>query len=108
MTEQQEKIFAKWLETRPQVIRELAIKFPPGEYRMKDGAPYGISCEGTKVHLESYLENGSIGVVVLAENKLPAGLEHERILAERYEKNVKEIHAQNVKVEVDPKWLEKI
>lgn len=110
MTEEQQKLFDEWLSTRPESIKQLAAKYPPADYRIKEGAPYGISCPGTKVTINSYIENGDISVIVMAEDKLPAGLEHERKLAEQYEKlhMIEELHAQNVTVQIDPKWLEKI
>jgi hypothetical protein len=106
MTAEEKKIFDEWLETRPESIKELAAKYPPGEYIIKEGAPYGISAPGTKVILHSYFEDGNVRVAVLAENKTAAGLEHERKLAEEYNKNVEDIHKQNVLVEIDPVWME--
>lgn len=96
----------KWLSTRPVVIRKLAKKYPPGEYMIKSGAPYGISCTGTKVCLYSYHENGNVSVVVMAENKTKEALLHEKMLCEKYNKNEKKIHLQNVQVEIDPVWME--
>lgn len=101
----------KWLKDKPEIIKELAHKFPPGEYRIKENAPYGISCEGTKVFLHSYTEEGEIGVVVMAENKLPAAIKHEIKLGKEFNKTPEEmieIHKGNVLVYIEPQWLEKI
>lgn len=97
--------FKKWLKTRPAVIQELAGKYPPGEYIIKDGAPYGVSCPGTKVHLNSYYENGLVSVIVMAYDKLPQAIHHEILLCSKHGKNAKEIHKQNIKVDIDPIWM---
>lgn len=107
LTKKQEKDFQKWLSERPAIIQELGKKYPPNKsYIMKKDAPYGLSCGGTIVELYSYLENGNINVIVLAENKTPEGKEHERILSERFGKDYDEISKQNVQVEIDPIWME--
>lgn len=46
-----DKEFENWLSTKSAIIQELGKNYPPGEYIIKEGAPYGISCEGTKVTL---------------------------------------------------------
>ena len=98
----------EWIKSRPESVQEIISKYPPGEYLIKEGAPYGVSCPGTKVILHSYGEDRTIGVIVPAENKLPAALEHERKLAIQHNKLSKlaEFHASNVKVFVDPQYLE--
>jgi hypothetical protein len=108
LTAEQKQEWENWLATRPQVIKELAQKFPPGEYIMKAGAPYGLSCAGTKVQMHSYHEDGTVSVVVLAEHKTAEGLEHESKLCEQYEKDKQEAHNANVKVNIDPVWMEMI
>ena len=107
LTKKQEIKFQKWLSERPKIIQELGKKYPPSNsYIMKPNAPYGLSCEGTIVELTGYLEDGHVSVIVLAENKTPAGREHERLLCEKYNKDFEEISKQNVKVEIDPIWME--
>lgn len=101
--------FKEWLRTKPKVIQELGKKYPPSEYIIKKNAPYGISCEGTKVELCSYCENGNVTVVVMAKNKLQSAIEHETILAMKYNRTpeeLKEINMLNIKVEIDPIWLD--
>lgn len=101
--------FEDWLKTRPAIIQELGRNYPPGEYIIKDGAPYGVSCPGTKVHLNAYCEDGTISVIVKAEDKLPQALEHEaRLCIKHGNNNAAEIQASNIQVYVDPKWLQKI
>lgn len=68
----------QWLIGRPQIIKDLARKYPPGEYRIKEGAPYGYTCPGTIVYLVSYNEGGEIRVAVMPENVLPEAMEHAR------------------------------
>ncbi len=97
----------EWVASRPQNLQVLIALYPPGEYVMNQDAPYGVSCPGTKVYLHSYNENGTIGVIVTPENKLPAAYEHEKYLAEKHGKldKLREIHAQAVKVFVDPQYV---
>ena len=103
--------FSKWLLTRPKKIQDMAREYPPGEYIIKGGAPYGICRPGTKVALYSYLENGEVGVVIKAENKTPEAIVHENMLSEKYgksEEETKDIHKEDVLVHIDPKWLQAI
>lgn len=101
-----DQIFNDWLATRPESIQKLAKKYPPGIYKMKDGAPYSISCGGTLVHLESYRESGEIGVVVMSKDKLPACTEHEKQLCKQHGTNFEEAHALNIFLHVDPIHVE--
>lgn len=100
--------FREWLKNRPRIVQELAQKYPPGEYLVKEGAPYGVSTPGTKVTLFSYLESGEVGVVVKAEDKKPEALAHEEYLCQKFNKTkeeTEEIHMQNILVTIDPVWL---
>jgi len=97
--------FKDWLATRPKAVQELAKKYPPGQYRIAEFAPYGISCAGTIVDLYSYTESGEVGVIVRSGNKLPSCLLHERCLAEEFGKNDPH-HDKNVLVHIDPIWME--
>lgn len=100
----------EWVSSRPESVQNLISKYPPGEYLILHGAPYGISTPGTKVTLHSYGEDGTIGVVVRAEDKSPEALEHERMLAIQYNKldQLEEFHKSDVKVMIDPQWMELI
>lgn len=71
--------FEIWLSQRPQVIKDLAKKYPPGEYVIKSGAPYVVTHGGARVVLYSYFENGTIGVVTVVGG---------------------------IKADIDPQWLE--
>lgn len=111
MTPEQKKQYDEWVSTRPIEIQELSKKYPPGEYVIKEGAPYTISCPGTKVYLHSYILDGNVTVVVMAKDKLPAAIEHEKILGAQYhktEKQLQKIHESNVEIEIDPIWIDLI
>lgn len=103
------KLFNEWLQDRPPVIKDLAAKYPPDVwYIVKTGAPYGVCCAGTKVFINSYREDGWVGVVVLAKNKLPAAIEHEKMLGHKHnhsEERIAEFHKRDIAVEIDPRWL---
>lgn len=104
----------EWYESRPEKIKELVRNYPFDDYIVKEGAPYGISAPGQKVHLYSYYENPNevgIKVIVLAKEKIPSVIEHERYLYELHGlkmkgKSFEEITSQNFVVEVNPIWLE--
>lgn len=103
--------FERWLKTRPKVIQELGKKYPEGKYIIKDGAPYSISCAGTIVELVSYNGNGDVGVVVSAEHKKPEALNHEQRLGKKFghsQEKMNEIKESNIKVQINPEWLEPI
>ncbi len=71
-----DKQFEDWLKTRPAIIQKMARAYPPGKYKIAEGAPYGYTCPGTIVDLVSYNEGGQIRVMVEPENVLPAAIEH--------------------------------
>lgn len=105
MTEEEE--YKKWFDSRPKVVQDLILKYPAEkQYRIKEGAPYELSCPGTIVYIVGYRETGEVSVAVLAENKLPKALEHEKYLCQIHGKNFEEVKNLNVKVVIDPKWLE--
>ena len=107
--EERKQEYEKWFNERPKVIQDLITQFPfDKQYRIKEGAPYELSCPGTKVSIVSYVENGNINVAVMAEDKLPAAREHEKKLCEQHGKDYETISRQNVKVEVNPMYLEQI
>lgn len=101
--------FEAWLATRPEKIQELARKYPPGTYTIKEDAPYTITNPGSKVLLISYLESGFVGVIIKAEDKTQAAIDHEAMLCERYKKSKEEqeeIHKSDITTHVDPQYLE--
>lgn len=111
MNEDQKKEWEEWLASRPAIIQQMAEKYPPGVYRIKEGAPYGVSCPGTLVGIFAYLEDGHIRVVVTAENKRPEAIAHEKRLGEKFGRTPEEmeaIHRSNILTEVDPIWLEAV
>lgn len=104
------KEFEKWLKTRPPEIRKMAKRWPPDEYVMKRGAPYGIAVAGTPVTVYSYNENGTISVIIKAKDKKKQALEHEEYLCLKYQRSpedLKAIHKTNVLVNIDPVFLGK-
>jgi len=108
-TKEERKTWTDWYNSRPQHIKDLVDKYPPGWYVVKVGAPYGVTCEGTKVWLVCYTDNGKVGVGVHAEDKQPEAIEHERRLGLEHgktEEEIREIHGHNIKTHVDPFWLE--
>lgn len=101
--------FEEWLATRPQAIQELAKQYPPGDYKIKEGAPYGITAPGCTVNLVSYREDGIVRVVLKAKDKSEAAIQHEDMLCDQYGKTDEEreeIHSSDVQAHVDPQWLE--
>ena len=101
--------FNAWLATRPESIQKLAAKYPPGEYKIIKGSPYGITSDGSTVEVITYLESGQLGVLIKAENKSDEALEHEAMLCERYKKSKEEqekIHKSDVTAHIEPEWLE--
>jgi hypothetical protein len=107
MTEQEQKEYDEWFNSRPKVVQELILKYPADkQYRIKEKAPYDISCPGTIVYIVGYRESGEVSVAVLAENKLPHCKKHELKLCIEHGRNYDDVKNLNVKVAIDPKWLE--
>ena len=107
----QEQTWEEWVASRPEDIQKTIANFPPGEYRIKQGAPYGVTTPGSKVRVHSYGEDGTIGVIILAEDKSPEAIAHEEELGRKYNKTPEEIadiHSRPVKVFIDPKYMELI
>lgn len=106
-----------WFDTRPKSIQDLIKKLPQETFIIKEGAPYGLSCPGQKVHLYSYVERPKfpdkplMKVVVLGAEKIPAAKEHEAYLYKQHNMKARGITLQqvfekDVIVEVDPIWLQ--
>lgn len=103
--------FKEWLDTRPEIIQKVGKQFPPGDYIIKEDAPYRITPPGTKVSLYSYLENGNVYVVLFAENKNDESVFNFINTSLHYNKKPSEIMnmiSSDIKVEVDPIWLKPI
>jgi len=102
--------FKKWLKTRPKTIQLLAEKYPPNQlYKMKQGSPYGISCQGTIVEIYSYFESNDIGIIVFGDRKLAPALEHEKYLLKEHNRtdiDAEEMHKKDINVQINPEWLE--
>lgn len=97
--------FEKWLLTRPKVIQELGRKFPPGEYKIAEDAPYSITCSGTIVSIVAYNENGTIRVAVLPENMLPSAIEHSNSILHPQRRDHSEFADKTISAHVDPQYL---
>jgi len=97
--------FEEWLSTRPKVIQELGAKYPPGEYKIAEGAPYGLTCPGTIVSIMSYNENGQIQVMVQPENILPAAIEHSNSILHPQGRDHSEFTDRAIGAYVDPQYL---
>ena len=103
------EVFEPWLAQQPEAIQELAKTYPPGTYKVKEGAPYSITAPGCTVLLISWLENGMVGVLVEGKDKSEEALEHEAMLCEQYKKSKEEtqnIHDASISAHVDPQHLE--
>lgn len=100
-----EKEFASWIKTKPKQIQKLAAKYPPKRYKIKNGAPYGVSCGGSIVELDSYFENGNVGVIVLAEFRTLESIFHEKLLSLQHGKDTSETRIKDIKCTIDPIWL---
>ena len=105
MTPEQKKEFEEWYNSRPESIKALVDNYPPGTYTILPGAPYALSCAGTKVYINSYFESGIISVIVKAEDKLPEAIEHEARLCEIYGKDKQIAHDSDILARIDPRWL---
>lgn len=95
----------EWLSTRPRIIQDLARKYPPGEYKISEDAPYGITCPGTIVYLVAYYENGLIRVAVEPHNMLPQGIEHSNSILHPQGRDHSEFIDKAISVHVEPKYL---
>lgn len=106
--------FEDWLKTRPAHVQEIVRKYPPGIYRIKEGAPYAISCPGTTCYLHSYTElpqegKVEIKIVVLPGDLMGSAINHIIDLCLKYNHtNINERLNSPHKVLVDPKFLELI
>jgi hypothetical protein len=82
-----------WVQSRPEAIRELAARYPWDRYyRVREGAPYGLTVPGSIVAIVSYWEDGSVSVVLL---QCPRKLEQ-----------ILRLHGLNPRIQMDPEWLE--
>ena len=96
-----------FLKNSPKSVQELHSKYPAGKYRIKEGAPYGVSTAGTIVDLYSYTESGNVGVIVRAREKKPDALIHERMLQEEHG-GKDPMHDKDILVHIDPVWMEPV
>lgn len=107
------KDYDNWYNKLPPGVQIVVDKYPLGTYEMTADAPYGLSCPGTIVYPLSYLEDElgnctEMRVVVKAENKLPAGLAHEKMLCIKHGKDPEEMHKRDMVVAVELRYLKLI
>lgn len=101
-----DKELQEWYDSKPQIIKDLYDRYPPGHYVIKAGAPYAISCPGTQVTVIGWSENGTIIIMLLAENKMKSALEHERKLCAQHGTDADKANSSNLKINIAPEWLE--
>ncbi len=97
--------FEEWLSTRPKIIRELGRKYPPGKYKIAEGAPYGLTCPGTIVSIMSYNENGTIHVLIEPEDMRPEAIEHSNAILHPQGRDHSEFKDRAIGAYVDPQYL---
>lgn len=103
MTENKE--YEDWLLTRPQIIQNLARKYPPGEYEMSDDAPYGLTCPGTVVSLEGYSETGEVIVSIIPGNWRPEAIKYSNRILHPQGRDHSELAKLVISAHVDPQYL---
>lgn len=111
MSEQDIKEFWKWFHSRPLEIQAMIKAYPPARHIVKQGAPYGVTCEGSFVTPYAYMPNGHIQVILEAKDKLPRALEHEYQLGKKFgksEKKIREMQTRDVVTPVHPMWIEQV
>ncbi len=97
--------FEKWLATRPKMIQEMGRKYPPGQYIISEGAPYGFTCPGSIVNIVAYNEDGSILVVVEPEQVRPEAIEHNNKILHPQGRDQSEFNGKAISAHVDPQYL---
>lgn len=98
-----------WLENAAPIIKKLAAQYPIGQYRIKAGAPYKLTCPGSKISVNGWRINGLIDVILMVSDKLPATIAHEKKLCENNsELNYEALSKSNIRVDINPIWLEPI
>ena len=97
----------KWLEGRPQIIKDMARQYPTGWYVMTNNAPYGISTPKTKVELIGYKEGGEVIVLVHPEHRTDDSLLHEADLRIKHP-NHTSINTDIIRVVVEVKYIKPI
>lgn len=95
-----------WYNSRPQKVKDLIDKYPPGAYRIKEGAPYAISCSGTVVNVIGYNENNEVVVVILPFHKMPSAIEHEKALCKKHNSDYEKIKDTATTTHVSADWIE--
>ncbi len=98
----------EWLSSLPPTVQIIARSYPTGMYRIKEGAPYGITCPGSKVELISYNDNGEVSVLIKSKDLTTEGKAHLMALCIENKKDFYQAIRRDHKVRVDPRYLERI
>jgi hypothetical protein len=99
--------FQAWYAERPPFIQELVRQYPPGLYRMRHDAPYGISAPGTEVSIVSWFEDGSVTVGIMKGTEF-ADLHVRELRAKHGPRPGTPEGAAGHSVRVEPKYMELI
>lgn len=91
----------EWVETRPDHIRELISKYPPGHYLVKSFAPYAITAPGCEVELIGYKDDE---VIVIVLKSTPASDLHCLELSKKFGRGP--TSAIGLEAKMSPEWLE--
>jgi len=98
--------YMSWYMSRPPAVKQLIIEYPYPFYKVKEGAPYGISAPGTVVILNSYRETGEVSVIVPPENLTEIAKAHIMRLTGGKEEKYKEAITVSHLVVVEPQYLD--
>jgi hypothetical protein len=103
--------FAEWYNNRPVKIQEMIKQYPFGTYKVKEGAPYAISCPGTIVEIVSYRENGEVKIIIPIINLQASAIVHIVQLPKGQDQLTKQFHdplSKAITVDIDPRYLDPI
>lgn len=105
--------YIEWYNSRPEDIKALIDKYPPGLYEVIDGAPYTLSCSGQRVIIFGYRtgeypETCLVKVIIPHSLFCDEALENIRALCEKHNKSFEEFKNKDIVVEVDPIYLKLI
>jgi len=100
--------FEEWLKTRPEEIQEIAKKYPPGEYKINDDAPYALIMPGIHVIIIAYRDKNTVKILLAAQDKTEEILKREEQLGKKHgrsDEEIKHIHSANIMAYIDPCYL---
>jgi hypothetical protein len=95
---------AEWLASSPEKVRDAFLACPPGLYLVKIGAPYILSAPGCKVVVHGHT-GGGLAIITVVE---PTAEAIANVKARAVEYGVQPISIDELKMHVEPEWLELI